>query len=268
MRGPPPKLSNPSMFTLTDLTEVLHIDKHIRDYVLFPIFLVMFLQGLLRHFISQALKSTPKPLDEEAQVRASIVARSALLRQNGHMLSPESFEKRRQWFLDVGLVVPEPIEEKIPTDPLAAIDPEDMAGMTGMLSSQVGAMLPNMLTMGWVSYFFSGFVLIKLPFPIPDAFKPMLQRGIYLEDLDSSYVSSLSWYFLSLFGLRGVFAMILGKNNATDDSKLMQQQLSVTPQIGGKKDPWMAVKKERNELMIHKHTYTLPMLEPAAKAAK
>jgi hypothetical protein len=67
-------------------------------------------------------------------------------------------------------------------------------------------MLPNMVMMAFVGYFFAGFVLVKVPFALPsERFKLMMQRGVDLTSLDVSYVSSLSWYFMVSFGLRGVY---------------------------------------------------------------
>jgi hypothetical protein len=41
----------------------------------------------------------------------------------------------------------------------------------------------------------------------------MLQRGIDTSDMDVTWVSSLSLYFLALFGLNSVFRLILGDDN-------------------------------------------------------
>ena len=38
----------------------------------------------------------------------------------------------------------------------------------------------------------------------------MLQKDVLAPDLEIRWVSSLSWYFLNLFGLRGFFKWILG----------------------------------------------------------
>lgn len=41
----------------------------------------------------------------------------------------------------------------------------------------------------------------------------MLQSGVATQDLDVRWVSSLSWYFLNLFGLQSVFIFLLGNEN-------------------------------------------------------
>nr|KJB75533.1 hypothetical protein B456_012G047500 [Gossypium raimondii] len=53
----------------------------------------------------------------------------------------------------------------------------------------------------------------KIPFPLTQSFRSMLQNGIDLSTVDVSYVSSRSWYFLNLFGLMGLFNLILGEEN-------------------------------------------------------
>jgi hypothetical protein len=54
---------------------------------------------------------------------------------------------------------------------------------------------------------------VKLPFPLTYGFKAMLQRDISTPDMDVRYVSALSWYFLNLFGLNGLFKLMLGAEN-------------------------------------------------------
>lgn len=58
-----------------------------------------------------------------------------------------------------------------------------------------------------------GILAVKLPFPLTPQFKSMLQSGVGTYDLDARWVSSLSWYFLTFFGLQPVYNFILGSNN-------------------------------------------------------
>eukprot|EP00475_Leptophrys_vorax_P004600 TRINITY_DN1274_c0_g2_i2.p1 TRINITY_DN1274_c0_g2~~TRINITY_DN1274_c0_g2_i2.p1 ORF type:complete len:215 (-),score=69.23 TRINITY_DN1274_c0_g2_i2:32-676(-) len=196
--------------------------------------------------------------------------RSKTLRRSGQFLSPEAFRRRKQSYINVALQPPPVVEEKKQggEDEMPQINPEEMAGSMDMMKQSMLGIVPQMLSIGWVSYFFSGFVLLKLPFPLTDTFKQMLQRGINLQSLDASYVSSLSWYFITLFGLRGLFSIVLGGDNAADDTKLLQQQAAMGGMMGGgpampglggmKPDLSKPFKEEKDELAIYEHKYVVP----------
>lgn len=55
--------------------------------------------------------------------------------------------------------------------------------------------------------------IVKLPFPLTVKFKSMLQAGVATKDMDPRWMSSISWYFLCIFGLQPVFNFILGSDN-------------------------------------------------------
>ena len=81
--------------------------------------------------------------------------------------------------------------------------------MTDMLKNNLSMAVSTMLQFAWISFFFSGFVLAKVPFSLTQKFKSMLQKGIEIQNLDVKYVSSMSLYFLILFGLNGLQNLIL-----------------------------------------------------------
>jgi hypothetical protein len=62
---------------------------------------------------------------------------------------------------------------------------------------------------------------VKLPFPITIKFKSMLQAGVATKDMDPRWMSSISWYFLCIFGLQSVFNLILGGDNGTCSLSLL-----------------------------------------------
>ena len=126
---------------------------------------------------------------------------------------------------EVAVSTPSTSSDSTSATPPAA--PQDPLAMVGMMKQNLVMIVPNMLLMGWITYFFSGFILVKLPFPLTDRFKQMLQRGVAVGGgLDVSYVSSLSWYFVNLFGLRGLFSCVLGSDSAgLDNAEVMAQQM-------------------------------------------
>lgn len=84
--------------------------------------------------------------------------------------------------------------------------------------------------------------------------------GIELVSLDAAWVSSASWYFLNVFGLRSIYALVLGENNAADQSRLMQDQMSGAA-MSMPMDPKVAFKAEWEALEISSHKWSLADLD-------
>lgn len=88
--------------------------------------------------------------------------------------------------------------------------------------------------MQFIQIFFSGFILLKVPFPLTVGFKSMFQRGMTeLPDLDGSYVSSISWYFLVMYGLRSLFKLVIGEPSL----EVKQQEINATLLYGLQNPP-------------------------------
>ncbi|PWN97540.1 transmembrane protein [Tilletiopsis washingtonensis] len=225
---------------MVQLTQPLLLDSAIRDWVLLPILLVMVFVGLLRHYVTQLITSVPKPQAPAALREQRIMTRAQTTRMNSWYLSPAAYAARRDWLADkLGSgeyvqPVPEKKPDEGPVNPLS--DPAQMEGMMEQAKKSIVMMVPQTLIMGWINMFFSGFVLLRLPFPLTLRFKLMLQRGIDTPDMDVAWVSSISWYFLCLFGLTAIFRLILGDNNAADSSRDMGGMGALTG-AGGQAPP-------------------------------
>eukprot|EP00850_Spirogloea_muscicola_P023674 SM000376S13706 [mRNA] locus=s376:59055:61006:- [translate_table: standard] len=192
-----------------------------------------------------------------------IVLRARMLRSNAGYIPGKAFRLRRHYFNneDNGLLhVPKGAaspQAQMLTDPNMAMD---------MMKKNLGMIIPQTLTFAWVNFFFSGFVAAKIPFPLTQRFRPMLQNGIDLSSVDVCYVSSRSWYFLNLFGLRGFFSLILGEDNAVDDTQRMMQ-MQMASQMGGfGADPGKTLTGEKDGLDLLQHEWLLPQIEQRAEA--
>lgn len=204
------------------LQSSLLIDPSIRLWVFVPIVIITFLVGILRNYVSILLTSTKKVEVNQIQDAQALI-RARLLRENGKYLPKNSYLMRRHFFnnSETGYLTVAKNRPTVQPNPMS-----DPSMMSDMLKNNLTNMLPTILIGGWINWTFSGFVTTRVPFPLTLRFKPMLQRGIELASLNSSWVSSASWYFLNVFGLRGIYTLVLGENNNADHTRGMQDQMS------------------------------------------
>ena len=201
------------------------LDPEIRNWVLIPIVIIMFLMGILRNNVTKLLRKDVPP-DPKQVASNNQLMRVRRLRANACYITNSAFTARKHYFCDKSSGV---LMQKFDApNPMAAM--QDPSMMMNMMQGNMAQMVPQMAMMGIVNYFFSGFVIGKMPFPLTPSFKGMLQRGIQLNTLDTAYVTSMSWYFLVMFGMRGLYSIVMGQGAITDDTMMMQQQMGMGAQ--------------------------------------
>jgi len=232
----------------------LILAEEIRDWVFLPISLVVFLVGVVRHYATLLIKAQPKA-DLKSIRESQAVLRAGQLRATCRCITKAGFRARRAYFTHK--------EHGVFSQEVKTVNPQaqmmsDPTMMVDMMKKNLNMIVPQMLSMFWVNFFFSGFVIAKIPFPLTQKFRAMLQRGVDLQSLDVTYVSSLSWYFLNVFCNRGIFAIIFGENSETDDMKLMQQQMAMGMDTG------KAYVAERENLELLEHEWVMDHFERRA----
>lgn len=86
------------------------------------------------------------------------------------------FRLRRQYFVGTALKEPAKSDEQpapVLNDTTALFFDgfcQDPTAMMGNMKQQMAGLIPHFALMGWVSFFFSGFVISKLPSPLTDRF--------------------------------------------------------------------------------------------------
>jgi len=240
----------------------LVLDPGIRSYVLIPIFLVVFLRSLLSNNIAKLVKPETKVSQKDKILHSQALRRSKRTRANSHWIPSSSFYQRRRYLNNTSLAQvqvnqPQPGEQNV----------DELSNMMSMMKGNTASYISNIGFMFWVNSFFSGFLLVRLPFNITETLRPLVQRDVALQPFDSSYVSSLSWYFISFFGLGGLNKLLLGQSHEDPDMKMMKDQMGgagpmgmpgmgpAMPGMGGQYDPNPMFAQERNELKIINHNW-------------
>ncbi|KAJ4396810.1 hypothetical protein N0V93_001032 [Gnomoniopsis smithogilvyi] len=246
--------------------QTIHRDPQLFYWILFPITVVMVLTGILRHYATVLLATTPKALEQKALREQRSLLHGINVRQNFHVLSKRAFNARRDALIaayESGAYLKAP-ENRGQAPPNPMTDPNAMEGMMGAMKGQMAMIIPNTMIMSWINAFFSGYVIMKLPFPLTVKFKSMLQAGVATKDMDPRWMSSISWYFLCIFGLQPVFNFILGSDNAAN--QMAQQMGQMGPQQGAQMfgpgvDPDKQFLGEAENLAVIEHYSVLDDVE-------
>ncbi|KAI9479882.1 hypothetical protein LPJ55_001123 [Coemansia sp. RSA 990] len=245
--------------------QTMFLDPEIRNWVLFPITIIMVLVGIFRHQLTILMAGEPPKPDIKDIRQGKALMRGQTLAQSNSYIPASAFANRKAYLCQAyenGTFLKNKSKDQSPVNLMA--DPKNMEVMMDGMKKQMMGIVPQTLIMGWIQFFFSGFILIKLPFPLGMRFKQMLQSGIMTPNMDVRWVSSLSWYFINLFGLRGVFSLILGGENSADgirDMTAMGTMGAMGQQSGQPQDFNKLFMSLKDSLSIVFHEWDLANIE-------
>ncbi|QLQ82676.1 hypothetical protein HG537_0H04390 [Torulaspora globosa] len=239
----------------------LTLDPKLKYWVLLPISIVMVLAGVLRQYIMDLIGPKTSGMPRVKITETQYLNKAQAFLGNGSNLSEESWRARQEYLtqtLSEGkFLVKTTAEDGQVQNPFN--DPNISDAMMNMAKGNLASFIPQTIIMWWVNHFFAGFVLMKLPFPLTPRFKEMLQSGVMTSDLDVRWVSSISWYFISVLGLNPVYNLVLSNPNE-DQLGVMQQQ---DPMAGmpGQPQPEAIAKSLASDLTIAQHESCLDNIE-------
>lgn len=168
-----------------------------------------------------------KKLDEIEQnhKEGQAIQRSQRLRADAGWLPENAVKTRKAFYCNVKDGY---LNKKMEKAAAPAMGPDMMGTM--MKQNLMG--IVNMFMFQGIGSVFQGFVLGRIPIPLGVKFKPMLQQGILCQTMDPTYVSSMSWAFLLIYGLGGVISLVLSDSKSVAElealsnggAMMMQQQ--------------------------------------------
>ena len=185
--------------------------------------------------LTDPARKVPK---EEVTIR-SLIARSMRFRMFGGYVSQQGFEMRKAYFSSS-----DKTGEKLSALPNGGRLVEEIAKSEGdkkvkeaptppdpfQMVKQQAVMMGTQLGLGYFTETFtSGFVAFRMPFSLAERFKQMTQAGIGVAGLDTTYVSSTSWYMMLMSGLPQLVRLFQPSSPAMDQSQMMQAQMGMMP---------------------------------------
>ena len=212
------------------------LDSSLRNYIFIPLTIITICVSLLMKYLNTLFNKGKKPelhsetksLDEfsfEQELKSrdtdlriqNAISRANLLKDNFMYISEKGFKKRQAFFNEF---FSRQFEDK-------GADFMNPNMMTDMLTRNISNAIYYISLFVVGGYFFSGYLILKLPFGLTRKFKSMIQQGLTLPDFDPSYVSAISWCLILVFGINTILQFFDG---GEDFSMFQQQkQMMTTP---------------------------------------
>lgn len=212
------------------------LDPKIKTHVLLPITVIMILTHILRQQLNKLLAPKPKLAKMEKVREQQHLQKCTFTGQNSWLsMCNSEWEAKRNFTVDMyskkanlNKVLEKPLvdeKEKVNDENAGISNPFTQSGMNEMIMSGLKGnlvnFLPQPILMFYMSFLFRGYIALKLPFTLTSNFKPMFQSSIMTPDLDVSYVTGISWYFVNLLGVESLtnflYSCIFGASSVISD---------------------------------------------------
>ena len=229
------------MLTSNSITRgvTLAIDPAILWWILLPLVILNLIAMYFRVFAMKLLTDPIKKVSKDEVLYRSLIARSMRFRMFGGYISQQGFEMRKAY-----LTSSDKIGEKTIMLPNGGRLVEEVARVEGdkkakeaptppdpfQMIKQQAVMMGTQLGLGYFTETFtSGFVAFRMPFALAERFKQMTQAGIGVAGLDTTYVSSTSWYMMLMSGLPQLVRLFQPSSPMLDQTQMMQAQMGMMP---------------------------------------
>ena len=238
------------------------LDSSLRNYIFISLTIITVCVSLLMKYLNTLFNKGKKPelhsetktledfsFEQEMKSRDSdlriqnAISRANLLKDNFMFISEKGFKKRQAFFNEY---FSREFEDK-------QADFMNPNMMTDMLTRNISNAIYYISLFVVGGYFFSGYIILKLPFGLTRTFKSMMQQGLSLPDFDPSYVSAISWCLILVFGINPILQFFDGGEDFSmfnEQKQLMTQPMNFMANPMGGKNYERILKPEKESLNI------------------
>ena len=239
------------------------LDSSLRNFIFIPLTIITVCVSLLMKYLTSLFNKDKKPemrsqtksLDEfsfEQELKSkntdliiqNSIDRANLLKDNFMFLSEKGFKKRQAFFSEF-------FSKEFKANQTDFMNPSMMGDMVKRNITNAVYYISLFVVGG---YFFSGYLILKLPFGLTRKFKSMMQQGLNLPDFDPSYVSAISWCLILVFGINPIIQFFDGGedfNMFTQQRQMMTQPLNMMANpMTGEKDYKKIIEPEKESIKI------------------